>query len=280
VERAGRIMIFKIYEKSVKLWHFDNLSKCEDIIHFFSARHRGYSEGAYASLNLGLNSGDNPMRVIENRELLASVLGISLDNFVTSWQEHGDHVRLVDMEQLESDVSSRKMPRVAADAMISVLPNVCLMNIVADCVSILLYDHRKGVIGIAHAGWRGTVKGIARNVVEKMITELAASPRNILAGIGPSIGPCCYEVGPDVAGIVVDNLGDDPGLITRRKSDGKAFFNLWQANKRQLIESGIPEKNIEIAGLCTACHHDDFFSYRFHGPKSGRMAAGIMKKSL
>ncbi|UCD94799.1 MAG: peptidoglycan editing factor PgeF [Candidatus Zixiibacteriota bacterium] len=270
--------MFKEYEKSVKLWHFENLSEFGNIVHFVSTRKGGYSAAPYDSFNLALSSGDNPLRVIQNRELLASVLGFTADSILTSWQAHGDRVRIITKQSIESDASHQRIPKEAADAMITNVPNICLMNLTADCAPVLCFDPEEKVIGIAHAGWRGTVKAVTANLINSFKEKLGCLPENIIAGIGPSIGPCCYEVGPEVIEEVEKNLGE--GLISEVSSDGKGYFDLREANRRQLIETGVSEKNIEIADKCTHCYPDLFFSYRHHGKKSGRIGAGIMLRSL
>ena len=153
------------------------------------------------------------------------------------------------------------------------------MNLVADCASILCYDPRKKVIGIAHSGWRGTVERVTENLIRAFADNFHSSPADIVAGIGPSIGPCCYEVGPEVIEKVAMNPGGAGGLITDRTVDGKGHFDLWEANRRQLTGAGVPEGNIEVAGICTRCNPDLYFSYRYHGEKSGRIGAGIMIRS-
>lgn len=218
------------------------------------------------------------MRVIKNRELLAGALGFSIDNIVTSRQEHGNRVRLIDAETLHSDLSYNKIPKAVADAMITRMPYVCLTIIIADCVPVLLHDTVSGAVGIAHAGWKGTIKRVAQKTVRALTDEFGSKTENIRAGIGPSIGPCCYEVGQEVIELVEKNLRHVHDLVSPEASENKGYFDLWKANEQQLIEAGIPQENIEKSGLCTACNHNEFFSYRHHGRKSGRMAAGIMIK--
>ena len=268
--------MFKEYEKSIRLWHFGNLSGFDDVIHFVSTRMGGYSAAPYESLNLSLSSGDNPLRVIQNRELLASVLGFAADSILTSWQVHSNKVRIITKKSIESDASHQRIPKEAADAMVTNVSNICLMNLTADCASVVCYDPREKVIGLAHAGWRGTVKGVTGNLIRAFKEEFGSRPESILAGIGPSIGPCCYEVGPEVIKEVERNLGE--GLIGEISSDGKGYFDLWGANKRQLTEAGVPDKNIEIAGECTRCKPELFYSYRRQGKNSGRIGTGIMLK--
>jgi len=268
--------MFKEYEKSLKLWHFENLLKYDSILNFVTTRHKGFSNPPYDSLNMGLSSGDNPLRVIQNREQLAAALGIEKECFVSSWQEHGNTVRIISRESIERDTSYMKVPREHADAMITDLTDACLIIIIADCTPVLFFDPDKNVIGIAHAGWRGTVKKISQAVVKALGDQFGSKPKDLIVGIGPSIGPDKYEVGSEVVDAVKSAFGNTKGLIENSGTPGKALFNLWEANRRQLIESGVPDKQIEVAGVCTYSNPELFFSYRFQGEKSGRMAAGIM----
>ncbi|HET6454111.1 MAG TPA: peptidoglycan editing factor PgeF [Armatimonadota bacterium] len=150
----------------------------------------------------------------------------------------------------------------ATDAMITNIPGICLMVLLADCTPILLYDPMQRAVAAAHAGWKGTAKQIGRKVVEAMRDSYGCRPEDIIAGIGPSIGPCCYEVGPEVISQF------DADLVHDRN-----HLDLWEGNRRQLTEAGV--RSIEVAGICTKCNHDRFFSER-HTPGTGRFGAGIM----
>lgn len=270
--------MFEVHERGIKLWHFENLLRYADITHFVSTRHGGSSVPPFNSLNLGLSSGDNPVRVMENRRRLAEVLGFNVESIITSWQVHEDTVRVITRESIAEDASYCKIPKATADAMITDVPHVCITVIIADCVPILYYDPTKKAIGIAHAGWKGTVKGITRKVVKSLGENFGSAPKDIIAGIGPSIGPCCYQVGPEVVEIVNKVFDKPEELIKKTDSKGRGLFDLWEANRRELIDAGIPEENIEISEQCTKCNHNTFFSYRYQGAKSGRLAAGIMLK--
>nr|MBN2276172.1 peptidoglycan editing factor PgeF [candidate division Zixibacteria bacterium] len=269
-------VMFKDYEKSVRLWHCDRLSEYDGILNFVTTRHKGFSQEPYDTLNMGLSAGDNPLRVIRNRELVASILGIEAGCFVSSWQEHGNSVRAITRESFERETSYMKVPKEHADAMVTGLPNVCLTVIIADCTPVMFYDPKNNVIGIAHAGWRGTVGKISAEVVTVLHDRFGCQPGDLVVGIGPSIGPEKYEVGPEVITEAEKSFGTIDGLIRIDKKSEKGYFDLWEANRRQLIEAGVPENQIEIAGICTYSHPEQFFSYRYQGSKSGRMAAGIM----
>jgi YfiH family protein len=155
--------------------------------------------------------------------------------------------------------------------MITQEKGVFLAAMGADCALVLLYDPAAGAVGIVHAGWRGTVLGIVEQGVRKMRREFGCDPAKIIAGIGPSIGPCCYEVGNDVKEAALAGRGIEE--VSPRA--GKLFFDLRKANVDQLLAQGVPRGNIEVADICTSCAHDRFFSYRRDGPTGGR-ACGIV----
>jgi YfiH family protein len=145
--------------------------------------------------------------------------------------------------------------------MITDSPEVGLGVVVADCVPVLLYDTRRHALGLAHAGWRGTVGLIARETLQAMRAAFGSDPADVAAGIGPSIGPCCYEVGDEVieawraAGVANANHA----VVSRHT---RYHFDLWTANRLVLVECGVPRRRIEDSALCTRCHRDRLFSYR------------------
>lgn len=160
------------------------------------------------------------------------------------------------------------------DAIITNTPEIALGVTVADCVPLLLYDPVKHAVGVAHAGWRGTVAGIAARAVEAFTCEFGSMPADLLAGVGPSIGPCCYEVGDEViaawaaAGIDGAQRAVGPGHGSRR------HFDLWAANTMQLESAGLQAGNIELAGRCVRCESERFFSYR--AAQAGDARRGLM----
>ena len=140
----------------------------------------------------------------------------------------------------------------------------------ADCVPILLYDPARAVVGMAHAGWLGTVRGAAREAVLAMTRHYGSRPAEILAAIGPSIGPDHYEVGPEVVTQVQQTFGPTAVDLVERR-EGKAYLDLWRANRAQLEASGVHQ--IEVSGVCTACHLEDWFSHRAERGRTGRFGA-------
>ena len=263
---------------SLALWFFQNLSKYREIHHFVSTRIGGFSSQPYDSLNLGFHVGDDPEIVLKNRERLAFALGIPLSNFTIARQIHGSDVEIITEDLRGSGAFHYDTAISATDAMVTSIPDICLMVLQADCVPILFFDVKKKVIGIAHAGWRGTVRMVAQNTVKVLKEKFDCSPKDMLVGIGPSIGPCCYEVGSETIVQIRKAFHDKKGYINNETPDGQGYLNLWEANKMQLVQMGIPERNIEIAQICTHCNHTLFFSYRHQNTETGRFGAGIMLK--
>jgi len=163
-------------------------------------------------------------------------------------------------------------PERKADAIITDNPGVTLFMRFADCVPILLYDPSRRAVGIAHAGWQGTLKGVAAETVRSMQSAFGSRPDEILAGIGPSIGPDHYEIGPDVIARVRETFdGDARSLLL---ADGeRTHFDLWAANWLLLERAGV--RGVEVAGLCTACHTRDWYSHRAEEGRTGRFGALI-----
>lgn len=262
---------------ALSLWFFQNLSEFGEICHFVSSRIGGFSNPPYDSLNLGFHVGDKPDMVLKNRERLAKSLEIPLHNFTIPRQVHDCNVKIVTDDSRGSGAFDYDTALSATDAMATNIPNICLTVLQADCVPILFFDMKKKVIGVAHAGWKGTVRMVAQNMVKVLKERFGCLPKDVLAGIGPSIGPCCYEVGYEVVA-QIDESFCNKGVYIRKTPEGKSYFDLWEANKIQLAQMGIPEKNIEISGLCTRCNYAIFFSYRQQRKETGRFGAGIMLK--
>ncbi|HZH71861.1 MAG TPA: peptidoglycan editing factor PgeF [Mariniphaga sp.] len=212
-------------------------------------------------------TGSQRGKIKNNRELLASVMEVEPDCLVFPVQTHSSNV--VSIEGIPAKVPGD------TDALITDEPGVCLCIQTADCVPVLLYDPVQKIIAAIHAGWRGTVGLIVNKTIEKMINQYGSSASNILAAIGPSIGPEVYQVGEEVAKAVYECLPKPESLI-RNDSKGKYLFNLWEANKQLLIECGIAGSNIEISGQCTFSLKEEYFSARREGIDTGRMVSGIM----
>lgn len=258
---------------------YDRLKNYNDkIIHFVTTRHGGVSDGAFATLNLGLGTQDRPLSVLQNRQILSDSVGIPQEYFVMANQVHGTNVEVIQKDRRGAGAFSRHNAIPSTDAMITDEPEICLFVMGADCVPLLFFDPVKLVVGAAHAGWRGTVNKVSAATVRKMQETYDCKPQDILVAVGPSIGPCCYKVGGEVITEVLKTFGSTEGLISFDNADSTPIFDLWAANKIQLLETGVTEENIEIAGMCTNCNSGDFFSSRFGKGITGRFGAGIMIK--
>lgn len=209
-------------------------------------------------------------RAGDDRRRLAESLGVTPDALFEMKQVHGRTVRIV-ASGASKDASSEALA--SADAIVSTDPDRVIVVYVADCVPILIADRRTRLVAAVHAGWRGTCAGIARAVVDA-IRELGVPPEDLTAALGPSIGPCCYQVDEKVRTAF---LGITPDAVAWFAEDGPEHWklDLWQANRDQLEESGVPASAVHACVLCTADHPETLFSYRQQGAGAGRLAAAI-----
>lgn len=236
----------------------------------FSTRHGGISQGPFASLNLGFHTGDFPARVAANRRILYSILGLKEEQTFTTRQVHGNRVFVIKDRR---DLALKGL--VEADAQATALKGVALTGFFADCLAVYLYDPVGDVIGLAHAGWRGTVSGIARKCLEAMRQHFGSEPERCFAALSPAAGPCCYEVGEVVADAVRKVFPEEWGVLLPAGA-GRWKLDLWRANFEMLHEIGLKRENITVSRLCTICRQDLFFSYRGSGGTTGRMAALLL----
>jgi polyphenol oxidase len=260
--------------KNTNLYKFEILEQYHEVRHFVTSRLGGFSEGNYKGLNLGFGTDDDPEIIIKNRHALTEDLGIPLEWFVFMRQTHSYHIEVVDVSQRGFGAFSRENAIANTDAIITSNKNICLVVQVADCVPLLLLDSSKGVIAAIHAGWRGTFQEITRLTIEKMVSEFNSNPTDIIACIGPSVGPCCYETGNEIRQQFIQKNEKYSEIFFHKNN--KLILDLWKANKMQLLAAGIKEENIEASNLCTNCNHDLFYSSRFDSGNTGRFVAGIM----
>ncbi len=266
------VLQMKSPKAQLNLYYFQNLNQYSGLFHFVTTRSGGVSETPYNSLNLGLHTADNPEHVLQNRALLANKIGIDGEKILYASQVHSGNVKIIDEEAIANGVLAN-CPE--TDAMLTNIPGICLMVMVANCVPIVLFDPVQVVIAVIHAGWRGTVQNIVSNTVGAMIERYGSDPADIIAAIGPSIGPCCYEVGEEVKAKVESSFGSTEGCLIKQIDSGKYHFDLWFANHKQLISNGLKGVNVETASLCTKCKPDVFYSSRASNGLTGRFAAGL-----
>ncbi len=236
-----------------------------DLTHGIFTRKGGVSQTPFASLNLGGNVGDDPKAVRCNHERMYAALGVDEARVCSVWQVHSADVVIAD-----APVPGRRW-LARADAMMTDRPGTVLSMRFADCTPILFHDPGRGVIAMAHAGWRGTVQGVAARTVRAMTRSYGSRSSDIQAAIGPSIGPRRYQVGEEVVEAVRDYFGSTDALIRRDPADGTAYLDLWAANRIDLERAGVEQ--IEVAEICTAEHTDEFFSHRAEKGRTGRFGA-------
>lgn len=254
--------------------HFEATGLVE---HGFTTRPGGVSAGAHASLNMAFHVGDDAVNVSTNRLLACRALGINPEHLVAGKQTHGDRVEAVGSRDRGRGAVCYEDALPDTDALVTGEPGVPLSSYYADCVPVFLLDPEKKVIALAHAGWKGTVLKIGKRTVEKMSRVFGTRPQHCLAGIGPSIGPCCYEVDRRVIDPLREGFYGWEGMATPA-SPGKWRLNLWDANRQALLEAGLKKEHIVTAALCTSCRNELFFSYRAQGGVAGRMASLMMLK--
>ncbi|MBN1120402.1 MAG: peptidoglycan editing factor PgeF [Anaerolineae bacterium] len=259
--------MFRVRHNDLAYYQFDNLRYLDGVTHGIFTRRGGVSQAPFDSLNVGSTVGDNPEHVEANRQRIAAIVGVPVENTRTTWQVHSARVIVA-----RRDVPQEYPPE-QADGIITADPGVMLMMRFADCVPMIFFDPRKRVVGLAHAGWRGTIAGIGPATVNAMVAEFRCNPQDIIVGIGPSIGPCCYEVGPEVTAQVRETFIDGDNYIFSVNGSG-AHLDLWKANQYDIQAVGV--RKIEVAGLCTVCHRHEFFSHRAEAGRTGRFGAVVM----
>lgn len=260
-------------KEDIFYYTINSFEKTGLVKHLFTTRIGGVSSGPYYSLNLGLKTGDNIDNIKKNFLKVFEIMGTSEKDVVFSNQVHGTNIQIVD-DEIFTDNAYKSRLRDGVDGLVTNVKNITLATFYADCVPIFFLDKEIQVIGLVHAGWRGTVKGIVCKMVDMLVEKFNSQPKDILVGIGPSIGQCCFEVGEEVFKEFKKAYTDIIDNITQKISD-KYYIDLWKTNKLILEKKGILPSNISISGLCTSCNTDLFFSYRKEKGKTGRMAALI-----
>lgn len=279
------------------------LDSVPGIVHGFSTRKGGRSRlNGEAALNLGFTEWDSRETVIHNRDAFVRAL-IDTRQSRKSGKKIGVQEPLVTLRQIHSDVAHliSKPPAQPpqGDALLCLQPGLLLGTQTADCVPILLADPRRRVVGAVHAGWRGTLARIAAKTLGRMQLEFGTRPEDVIAALGPAIGPCCYEVGPEVAqafsgqfGAAAEwfegpferlAMGEEPNPLPwltmmppgHELPPERVRLDLRAANRWQLIDAGLGPRKIAVSSLCTACRGDLFFSYRKEGSLTGRMMSAI-----
>ena len=265
-----------------------------NVVHCFSTRHGGVSSGYLSSLNLGVHRGDDWNNVYENYRRLGAAVGFAPEQTVFTHQTHTDIVARVGAGDRGWGLFREVEPE--RDGLYTDEPGVALVCFSADCTPILLHDPVRHAAAAVHAGWRGTAKGIAARCVEAMVRDFGTDPADLQAAIGPCIGPCCFETGPEVRQAMLEALGEEAaqyirparhserpeGLASRRSEESvppspdKYYPDLKQLNALWLRRAGV--RNVDISADCTRCQPERFWSHRITGQARGSLAAVIMLK--
>lgn len=257
---------------------FPILEKMEGIIHGFSTRLGGVSQGDVGSMNLSYSREPSRENVRENHRRLAEALGYEPESMVWSDQTHTTHVRAV----TEADRGigyDRPLPYRDVDGLITNVPGIPLVTFYADCVPLLLVDPVHRAVGCSHSGWRGTVENMGGATLRAMARAYGTDPADVRAAIGPSICQDCYEVSRDVISRFQEAYEEkDWPLLFYEKENGKYQLNLQQACRLNFIRAGVPEGQISMPDLCTCCNPELLFSHRASGGKRGNLAAVLMLK--
>lgn len=254
---------------------FPKLEKTGMLRHCFTTRLGGVSKGCFSSMNMSFSRGDSRENVKTNYERICGAVGISTANLVFTKQTHTDNCVIVTEQDRGRGFSKQGFEDV--DGLITDRKGVALVTQFADCTPVILCDPVRSVIASVHSGWRGTVKQISAKAIGIMESRFGSERKDIIAAIGPCIGPCCYEVDDPVYSAFAA-AGFDMPLIFKAKENGRYMLDLTLANKLILINAGIMPENIDASDICPCCNSDEMFSHRAQSDKRGNMAAIIELK--
>jgi len=249
-------------KNGASFYQFFDFKKFSGIDHAIFTRHAGCSSIPYKSLNISFGIGDEVNNVKKNRHIISQC--IQAKDLVFAEQVHGDHVLIIDGHRRGGEKKkTASLP--IGDAMVTRLRQTFLVIQVADCQSVMLYDPSREVVANIHVGWRGSIKNIIGRTLNTMVEHFGCLTSELLAGVGPSLGPCCAEF--------VNYKLEIPKEYWTYK-DASDHFDFWAISRDQLVEAGVLDENITISKMCTKCSTDVFFSYRGEGT-TGRFAAVI-----
>ena len=267
-----------VKKDGVTYLRYPALEKLPGIVHGFSTRLGGVSEGIYASMNLSFSRGDRESAVRENYRKLSEAMGFQDCDIVTSDQTHTTNVRVVTEGDRGCGIT-RPRTYSEVDGLITNVKGLVLATFYADCVPLYFVDPVHQAIGLSHSGWRGTVGKMGAVTVKKMKEQYDSSPDQLYAAIGPSICQACYEVSEDVIQQFCESFDkSDWDALFYKKDNGHYQLDLWEANRIILLETGIPEEHISMPNLCTCCNPDFLFSHRASHGKRGNLGAFLGMK--
>ena len=251
-----------INKNGTSFFQFENLKNFPEICHGIFTRHCGHSTGPFQSLNVSRGLGDTADNVRKNRQLISQAFGGQ--DLVFCEQIHGDQVVILNLQNSDSSDGNDRALGVG-DALVTNVSQKLLTIQLADCQSILLYDSIQRVIANVHSGWRGSIKNIIGRTVAVMKKYFKCTAADIIAGIGPSLGPCCAEF--------VNYRREIPQIFWHYRAFGD-HFDFWGLSRDQLVDAGLFRENIETGNICTKCNTETFFSYRGED-QTGRFATVI-----
>ncbi|WP_273125396.1 peptidoglycan editing factor PgeF [Bacillus weihaiensis] len=240
----------------------------------FTTRQGGYSDENFSTMNLGLHVKDDTNTVIKNREKIASSTPLSLSNWVFAEQTHSNHIKKVTSQDTGKGIHSYDKGVLDCDGLYTNEKGIMLSLCFADCVPLYFFSAEKKCIGLAHAGWQGTVKDISGEMIKQWQLE-GIEPQSVKVAIGPSIEACCYVVDDRVISAINELSLPRDHMSYEMISQGQYKLDLKQLNKNLLIRAGVKEENILTSNYCTSCDADKFFSHRRDHGKTGRMLSFI-----
>lgn len=258
---------------------FRRLQEFEFVKHAFSTKLGGVSEGEFESMNLGFGRGDKKSNVIENYHRFCDAVGFDFNSLVASSQDHNTYIRCVDEKDKGIGIY-RDKDIMSVDGLVTNKKGITLVTYYADCTPIFFVDSVKKVVGLVHAGWRGTVKEIAANMIYNMKNNYGSNAEDVICAIGPAIGKCCYEVDKPVYEQFEKIKDIDKTKIYKEKKGLKYDIDLWETNRQILLKSGVKDENIVVGDICTKCSSELLFSHRATNGKRGTLAAMICIKDI
>ena len=251
------------------------LNQFDFLTHAFCTRLGGVSTGAFSGLNMSASTGDDKKNISKNWQILSEAFAIAADRFFLLRQVHSDQILILNQSSRKEAFFSPP----ACDAVITDQPNIALCIKTADCVPIVLVDPQRGIIANIHAGWKGTALNIASKVVRSMAEHFGSRAEEMVAAIGPAIGPCCYEVDEPVVR-AMGSWGEDRETCRPAADENHWMLDLPRINRQQMIHAGIPGKSITTVEFCTSCRNDLFYSHRRDRGKTGRQVHFIMMRGM
>lgn len=254
---------------------FRNLEQA-GVVHGFSTRLGGISQGDLSTMNLSFHRGDDPEAVMENHRRFAQAVGYDERKLVFSDQVHTTKIYKVTEADCGKGIT-RESDIIGIDGLVTDRPGIPLITFFADCVPLFFYDPVGKVAALAHSGWRGTVARIGKVMLDYMKQEYHTQAKDVLCAIGPSICQDCYEISGDVAEEFQKEFTEAQYKDFMRSVDsGKYHLDLWKVNQYILLEAGIRKEHLETTDICTCCNPDLLFSHRASHGKRGNLGAVIM----